>query len=177
MNKILLHACCGPCLTSALHQLNQVEIKACWYNPNIEPEEEHQRRLESFLKLLKVKSIDQVAILYDYEIENRLWHDFVSGYEEEKEGGKRCDRCIEFRLKRVAEFLDNGEKLMTSLTVSPHKNAQIINLIGKKISSNYLESNFKEKNGYKISIELSKKYKLYRQNYCGCLYSKRKINR
>lgn len=173
MRNVLLHGCCAPCLTSAIYQLYNDNVIPCWYNPNIEPESEHEKRYNAFAKLSKLLSIDKSKLEYDYQTENKLWHNAIAGYENEIEGGKRCEKCIEFRLKKVAEYLKKDQNLATSLTVSPHKNAEMINKIGKNISAKYLESNFKKNDGYKISQELSKKYDLYRQNYCGCLYSRK----
>ena len=173
MKKIVLHSCCGPCLSSAAFRLKDKFFAACWYNPNIEPEPEHDLRRITYRKLLEHLGLEEKESDYDYKQENKLWHSFIEGLENEPEGGERCKKCIEFRLKKVSKLLDKNESMMTSLTVSPHKNSRMINEIGAKISDNYLSSDFKKEDGYLLSLELSKKYDLYRQNYCGCLYSKK----
>jgi len=171
MNKILLHSCCAPCSAGVIEELKKdYNITIIYYNPNIEPEEEYLKRKENQLKLLNILNIPYIDI--DYL--NNDFKNIIKGYEEEKENGYRCQLCYKLRLDKVASVaLDNEFNYFgTTLSVSPHKNSEIINKIGLKLSDKYLVSDFKKDNGYLKSIELAKKYNLYRQNYCGCNYSK-----
>ena len=171
--KLLLHSCCAPCSSWVLEKLkNFFEITVCYYNPNIYPQSEYIKRKTEQIKLLKLLNINFLNIEYNEE-------EFlcgVCGLEKEKEGGARCNKCFYIRLKKIAELAEvNGfEYFGTTLTVSPHKNDQIINKIGEELQSQnvkFLYSNFKKENGYLNSINLSKKYNLYRQDYCGCRFS------
>lgn len=179
-NEILLHACCGPCLTSSKERLDKESILSLifWYNPNIEPEEEHNRRLHTLYDYLdKSGSGSQIIFEYNYETENQLWRDFIKGLENEPEGGNRCKKCIEFRLQKTAPKAEElGIDFTTTLTVSPHKNSKEIIETGLRLAQdigvNFLNIDFKKNDGYKRSIELSKEFGLYRQNYCGCKCSK-----
>lgn len=165
--KLLLHVCCAPCSTHVIEELKKdYDITLFFYNPNVEPIEEYNKRLKNAEKL--AKELDLPLIVGDYD--NKEWHDAIKGHEQDKEGGERCNLCFKFRLEKTAELAE--ELFTTTLTVSPYKNHEIINKIGKNISENFLESNFKKEDGYKHSIELSKKHNLYRQHYCGCLFSK-----
>ena len=145
-------------------------------NSNIYPHSEYQKRLEEQKRYAKIVGIDVIEDVYD----EKEFLQFVKGLEFEKEGGERCKKCFEFRLKRTAKFAkeNNFEIFSTTLTVSPHKDFEIINQIGKEIADmnhlEFLEGNFKKQNGFKNSIEISKKYDIYRQNYCGCRFSLRK---
>lgn len=172
--KVLLHSCCAPCSTSSFEKLSidYPNPVIFWYNPNIEDEAEHDKRFSELAKLAKMMSFNVVGE-YDYQTENKLWHETVAGFELEPEGGKRCLKCFEFRLKKTAGFAkkNNYDLFTTTLTVSPYKNADEINRIGKEISKLFLESDFKKNNGYSRSIVLSKDFGLYRQKYCGCQYS------
>lgn len=177
MNKILLHSCCAPCLTSTSEILsNDYEVVPFWFNPNIEPEEEHGKRLEAFEHFCELKQY-KPKIIDDYQTDNNTWHKFVEGLEQEPEGGARCEKCIRFRLEKTAQFAKGkGFKIFaTTLSVSPHKNDEMINRIGeevaKKYGVEYFTANFKKDGGYARSVELSKEYGLYRQKYCGCRYS------
>ena len=180
--RLLLHSCCGPCSSYCLQYLKDYfEITVLYYNPNIYPEEEYDLRLNEQKKIIKCLNreyginIDLITLLYDHS-------EFSSetlGYENEKEGGIRCKKCYEFRLKKTAQLAEKGgyDYFGTTLTVSPHKNAMILNSVGNEAMINinnkvlWLPSDFKKKDGYKRSIELSKKYELYRQDYCGCEFS------
>lgn len=172
--KLLLHSCCGPCSTYVIDYLKDYfKITVLFYNPNIEPREEYNKRKEEQLKILKNYNIP----FLESDYENNIFRCIVKGHEKDKEGGERCHLCYELRIKKTRDLaIKLGfEYFCTTLTVSPYKDAQIINLIGKKLSNDkvkWLESDFKKKEGYKKSIELSHKYSLYRQNYCGCLFSK-----
>lgn len=174
-NKILLHSCCGPCSTAVLTRLKDYfDITVLYYNPNIEPYEEYLKRKEEQLKVLKEFNIK----FMDIDYLNEEYHEKVVGYEKEPENGLRCHICYRLRLEKTAKVAkDNSfDYFGTTLTVSPYKNSKVLNEIGKELEKiyniKYLLSDFKKEDGYKQSIELSKKYNLYRQNYCGCLYSK-----
>lgn len=179
MRKLLLHSCCGPCSTHVIEVLkSQYDLTIFYYNPNIFPKEEYEKRLaeqKRYAEIVGVKVIDKT-----YDEEEFLSK--VKGLELEKEGGKRCDACFEFRLKETAKLCKElgYDIFATTLSVSPHKNSFTINTIGKKIAEeygvDYLEESFKKKDGYLNSIKLSKKYELYRQNYCGCRFSLRRDN-
>lgn len=177
MKKLLLHSCCGPCSTWVIEVLKRdYDLTIFYTNSNIYPHSEYQKRLEEQKRYAKIVGIDVIEDVYD----EKEFLQFVKGLEFEKEGGERCKKCFEFRLKRTAKFAkeNNFEVFSTTLTVSPHKDFEIINQIGKEIADmnhlEFLEGNFKKQNGYKNSIEISKKYDIYRQNYCGCRFSLRK---
>lgn len=173
--KLLLHSCCGPCSTSVLELLTKYfEISIYYYNPNIYPFSEYEKRKGEQKKVIKeFPSVKFIEGSYDDD----LYFDITSGMESFPEGGKRCYECISFRMENACRYaLDNNyDFFTTTLSVSPHKNSKMINTIGYSLSNKYsmpyLYSDFKKKNGYIISILLSNKYDLYRQNYCGCKYS------
>ncbi len=174
-NKLLLHSCCGPCSSSVIERLRDFfDITVIYYNPNIEPKEEYEKRKSEQLRLLNELGIK----FMDIDYLNNEYHEKVKGYENEPENGLRCPLCFELRLDKTASKAkeNNFDYFGTTLTVSPHKNSKIINEIGLKLEEKhgvkFLLSDFKKEDGYKRSIELSKKYDLYRQDYCGCLYSK-----
>ena len=178
--KVLLHTCCAPCLTAVDEKLSdQFEPVIFWFNPNIEPKQEYEKRLGVLKEFTKKIGVELIESMTKYEIDNAEWSAFVGGFANEPEGGKRCEKCIEFRLRKTAEKAKGlGLKFTTTLSVSPHKNAESINKAGHDLSEQlgleYLAANFKKENGHLRSIELSKKFNLYRQNYCGCRYSKNK---
>lgn len=173
--SVLLHSCCGPCSSACIDRLKEYfDITVVYYNPNIEPKEEYLKRKSEQIRLLKEWNIKFLDCDYD----NQKWRDTTKYLSKELEGGKRCSVCFGIRLKYTAlKARELGfDYFATTLTVSPHKNSQVINKIGERIASEvnvkFLYSDFKKKDGYKKSIEFSKKYNLYRQDYCGCLYSK-----
>lgn len=175
---LLLHSCCSPCSSYVLEYLSQYfSVTVFFYNPNIHPEEEYYKRLEEQKKLIVQLPVNNKIHLIEGEYEPDVFFKETQGLEQEKEGGKRCLRCFYLRLKKTAEKASDLKfpYFTTTLTVSPHKNAEIINQIGQEIAFeyhlDYLYSNFKKKNGFKRSIALSHQYHLYRQNYCGCIYS------
>ena len=174
-NKLLLHSCCGPCSSSVIERLkDDFDITVLYYNPNIEPFEEYEKRKNEQMRLLDIYHIKHMDI--DYL--NEEYRSKVIGHENDKENGPRCHLCYELRLEKTAKLAkENGfDYFCTTLTVSPYKSSQVINEIGLKLEEkyhiDYLVSDFKKEEGYKRSIELSKEYNLYRQDYCGCLYSK-----
>ena len=184
--NLFLHACCAPCSSEVLDKLkNYFNIYIIFYNSNIDTCEEFNHRLKEFEKLKTNMDFDNIKIIYgDYNHKEFL--DFVKGYENEKEGGARCEKCFMLRLNKTydiaKDYIINNNLandinyLTTTLTISPHKNAVIINNILKNILNNtnfkYLPSDFKKEDGYLKSIKLSKEFNLYRQNYCGCEFSK-----
>lgn len=178
--NLLLHSCCAPCSSQVISTLtNFFNITILYYNPNIYPKEEYLKRKEEQKKLLnKIESINKLNII-DCDYDNEVYEQTIKGLEKEKEGGARCYKCFSLRLEKTAKIGEenNYDYFSTTLTISPHKNSKIINIIGKSLEEKYnikwLYSDYKKKDGYKKSIELSKKYNLHRQNYCGCIYSKR----
>lgn len=176
--SLLLHSCCAPCSSYVIEYLsNYFNITVFYYNPNIYPEREYVKRVEeekNFISRFKTKyKVDFIEGYYDVE----KFYSSVKGFEDEKEGGERCFRCYELRLKESAIVAKNKgyDYFTTTLSISPYKNAQKLNEIGERFGNEYdikyLCSDFKKKNGYKRSIELSKEYNLYRQDYCGCIFS------
>ncbi|WP_123053709.1 epoxyqueuosine reductase QueH [Clostridium sp. JN-1] len=177
--SLLLHSCCAPCSSYVIEYLSEYfKITVFYYNPNIYPKEEYLKRKEEqkqFISSIKTKY--KVSFMEgDYDDEK--FYMLSKGLESENEGGIRCFKCYELRLGKTAEIAKkmNFDYFTTTLSISPYKNAQKLNEIGKNLSEKhgvkYLYSDFKKKNGYKRSIELSKEYHLYRQNYCGCIFSK-----
>lgn len=171
---LLLHSCCAPCSSYVITYLKDYfDITILYYNPNIEPIEEYNKRKEEQIRLCNLFNIKVLDCDYD----NNLFHDTVLGLESCKEGGSRCFKCYELRLRKTASLASNYDFFGTTLTVSPFKNSNKLNEIGLKLEKEYnvkyLVSDFKKKEGYKKSIILSKEYNLYRQDFCGCIYSKR----
>ena len=176
--RLLLHSCCAPCSSYVLEYLsNYFEITVFYYNPNIFPESEYTKRIleqQTLIHDMKVKHpVSFIAGNYDRE----RFYEIARGIEHLREGGERCFKCYELRLEEAAKVAKDGEfdYFTTTLSISPMKNAEKLNTIGKRIGDKYgvtyLQSDFKKKNGYKRSIELSKEYGLYRQDYCGCEFS------
>lgn len=179
-SSLLLHACCAPCSSACIERLGNVfKISVLFYNPNITDSLEYNKRLDelkNFVLKFKVKyPIEVIEGRYD----SNEFFTMARGLEKEKERGSRCFKCYELRLRETAKIASEKgfDFFTTTLSLSPYKNSNWINEIGsnleKEYNSNFLYSDFKKKNGYKRSIELSKEYNLYRQNYCGCIYSKR----
>ncbi len=172
---LLLHSCCGPCSSAVLERLTAFfRVTVRYYNPNIEPEEEYLHRLSEQQRLLGLLDVPLFPCGYDHE----AFDAFAPSMAAEPEGGKRCLACFALRLYRTAETAaENGfEYFTTTLSVSPHKNAEDLNRIGaeagERAGVKYLFADFKKKNGYLRSLELSREFGLYRQDYCGCLYSR-----
>ena len=178
--KLLLHSCCAPCSSAVIERLSKFfDITILYYNPNIEPYEEYLKRKEEEIRFIKeFKGVNKLGLL-NCDYDNDKYHDIAKGLETAPEGGQRCHKCYRLRLEYTAKKAKelNYDYFGTTLTVSPYKNSKVLNEIGKNLESiynvKYLYSDFKKKDGYKRSIELSKEYNLYRQNYCGCIYSKR----
>lgn len=178
--RLLLHACCAPCSSYVLEYLSKYfDITILYYNPNISPEGEFIKRLEEVKKLIKKMNLNVDVINLGYE--NEIFEKTIEGLKNEPEGGRRCFKCYELRLRKAMIYAkeNNFDYCTTTLTISPYKNANKLNEIGKKLEDEigirYLYSDFKKNEGYKRSIELSKIYDLYRQNYCGCIYSKKDL--
>lgn len=177
---LLLHTCCAPCSSAVIERLSKYfRITVFYYNPNIEPLEEYLKRKEEQKRFLSEVTTPYPINFLDCDYEHEEFIQLSKGLENEKEGGPRCLKCYRLRLLKTALKAQelHFDYFGTSLTVSPYKNAQVLNQIGeelqKKFNVKYLYSDFKKRNGYKRSIELSKKYGLYRQDYCGCIYSKK----
>ena len=180
---LLLHSCCAPCSSYVLEYLSQYFlITVFYYNPNISPESEYEKRiLEQKALIEKMETKYPVSFLSgDYG--SKTFYQITRGMEDLAEGGERCFRCYELRLRETAKLAKEKkfDFFTTTLTISPHKNAEKLNQIGVRLGEEYgvqyLMSDFKKKNGYKRSIELSKAYGLYRQDYCGCIFSIRNRN-
>ena len=181
--KILLHSCCAPCSTAVIERLAEnYDITILFYNPNIYPEQEYFKRKNEEIKYIehlnKTSPEIQISML-DCDYDNITFYNAVKGLENEREGGSRCAVCFKVRLEKTAVLAkENGFDVFgTTLSVSPHKNAELLNQIGKALEMQhgiaYLEANFKKQNGYKRSVELAKENGLYRQNYCGCEFALR----
>ncbi len=176
---LLLHSCCAPCSSYVIEYLSQYfSITVFYYNPNISPESEYQYRVAEQKRLISLMPVRNTVSFLEGEYEPTEFYGVCKGLEKEKEGGKRCEQCFRLRLSKTAEKAKelSFDYFTTTLTISPLKNAPLINAIGKELSEKYgvayLYSDFKKKEGYKRSIVLSREYQLYRQNYCGCIFSK-----
>ncbi len=184
MKKLLLHTCCAPCATHVIQLLKKdYEITLYFSNSNIYPKQEYEKRLENAKIIAKQTHTELIKDPYNH----KQWLESVKGYEQEPEKGKRCEICFKHNLEKTAQFAkqNNYQIFATTLTISPHKDNIIINKIGKQLEEEYnkkenntnsnkiqyLESNFKQKDGFKHSTELSKQMNLYRQGYCGCEFS------
>lgn len=177
--KVLMHCCCGPCATSVTERVKPLcSLTLFWYNPNVMGGDEEEKRKQN---------LNTVASFFDVEVidggyDNDVFIQKVKGLEEEKEGGKRCDVCFYIRLYETAKKAKElgYDYFCSTLSVSPHKNATLINKIGEAISSKvgvkWLYNDFKKKNGFKRSVEISEELGLYRQNYCGCAYGRQTEN-
>ena len=179
VKKLLLHSCCAPCSSHVISFLTKYfDITILYYNPNISPRSEYEKRKQEQIKLLDIIETKNKLDYIDCDYDNDLYNEKVRGYESCKERGERCTICFNLRLQKTALLAkeNNYDYFCTTLSVSPYKNSKLINEIGEKLEKEYnvkwLYSDFKKDNGYKNSIELSKKYGLYRQDYCGCIYSK-----
>lgn len=179
---LFLHSCCAPCSSYVLEYLSEYfEIIDFFYNPNISPKEEYEERLAELKRLIEAQPHKYKVTLVEGRYDEQEFYDAAKGLENEPEGGARCRECFLLRLKETAQKAKEygADYFATTLTISPLKNAPLLNEIGSGIFSTeegnpvYMPSDFKKKGGYARSIELSKEYGLYRQNYCGCVFSKR----
>lgn len=177
--RLLLHSCCAPCSSAVLERIAKAfDITVFYFNPNIEPQREYDKRVEELDKLLScLRETADVSLLVG-RYEPQEFYDAVKGLEHSGEGGERCYQCYELRLRETAKMAASQkfDCFTTTLSISPYKRADWLNEIGQHLSEkycvDYLYSDFKKKNGYRRSIELSKEYGLYRQDYCGCRFSK-----
>lgn len=184
MPTLLLHACCAPCLSSVLEQLSpKFRITVFYYNPNISPEDEYKKRLAEVKRLLGELPQKNPAQFIEGRYNTRQFLELARGREQEPEGGSRCRDCYRMRLAETAKFAMAGayDFFATTLSVSPYKNVRQLNEIGEELGREYgvayLPSDFKKNGGYQRSIELSRVYGLYRQDWCGCVYSREEARR
>lgn len=180
---LLIHGCCAPCSSSVISFLSRhFKITELFYNPNIFPEEEYRLREDELVRMIDQMKSDgtisrDVNVIRDYYDPDEFFK-IAKGLEDVPEGGERCSRCYRQRMERAAAIASEGgfDYFCTTLSLSPLKDAEKINRIGRELEASYgvrfLPSDFKKKDGYRRSVELSKKYDLYRQNYCGCVFSK-----
>ncbi len=177
---LLLHACCAPCSSACIERLSDIfKITILYFNPNISDKVEYKKRLDELHKFISQFKTKYEVNIIDGRYNPDEFFKISEGLEKEPERGARCYKCYLQRMEETAKVAEenNFDFFATTLSLSPYKNSKWINEIGKnldnKYNSTYLYSDFKKKNGYKRSIELSKEYSLYRQDYCGCIYSKR----
>lgn len=177
--SLLLHSCCAPCSSYVLEYLSKYfQITVYYYNPNIDSKEEYEKRAEEQRRLISEMEFPEEVAFIKEEFHPKEFYEAVKGYEKEPEGGKRCLICYRLRLSEAARAARKlgSDYFTTTLTISPMKNAQWLNEIGQELEEQYhvkfLPSDFKKKNGYKRSVELSQMYGLYRQSFCGCIFSK-----
>lgn len=176
--SLLLHSCCAPCSSYVLEYLSDYfRITVLYYNPNIFPESEYKYRIEEQRRLIQSLPVRYPVSFMDTKYTPDDFYSRIKGLEKEKEGGRRCEKCFCLRLEYAAKLAEEKgfDFFTTTLSISPLKNAPLLNSIGTELAEiyhvPYLVSDFKKKNGYKRSVELSAEYELYRQNYCGCVYS------
>lgn len=175
--SLLLHVCCAPCSSHCIDLLkNFFDITIFYYNPNIYPSHEFQKRRGEVFKLLECMDIHDIEIV-TFKYDENEYLKFIQGYETEKEGGKRCALCFRLRMEKAAEYAASHgfDYYTTTLSISPHKNAALLNEIGldieQKYGIKYLPADFKKKEGYKHSVKMCLNYGIYRQDYCGCRFS------
>lgn len=182
-HKLLLHSCCGPCSTAVVERLTgRFDITIFFYNPNIADQEEYEKRRAAQLDFIekyndRIDARDRISYL-EGPFEPELFYQAVKGMEQEPEGGKRCTSCFQLRLEKTAETakMSGFDTFSTTLSVSPHKNFELIHKLGMQLGMRYglsfLGEDFKKQGGYQRSVSLSKEYGLYRQRFCGCSYAK-----
>ena len=182
--SLLLHVCCAPCSSYVLEYLNRYfDITVYFYNPNIDSADEYRYRADEERRLICEMGLSETVRYTEGKYLPEDFYNAVKGLEQLPEGGARCVKCFELRLEESAKRAFEGgfDYFTTTLSISPLKNSAVLNTIGKKMSEkygiNYLYSDFKKKNGYKRSVELSRDHGLYRQNYCGCSFSKDQAKR
>ncbi|RRD95900.1 hypothetical protein EII17_02165 [Clostridiales bacterium COT073_COT-073] len=176
--SLLLHSCCGPCSSYVLEYLSDYfAITVFYYNPNIYPEDEYWFRVDEQERLIKKLTPKHPIHFISGKYETEKYYRIVKGLSQEREGGERCQACYDLRLTEAALLAkeNNFDYFTTTLTISPHKNSQILNEIGERIGQEYgvkhLPSDFKKRGGYQRSVELSRQFDMYRQDYCGCAFS------
>ena len=177
--RLLLHSCCGPCSSAILERISDYfDLDIFYYNPNIDSEDEFYRRSDEQIKLVKDLGLDDKIDVKVIKYQHQEFLSYIKGFEKYEEGGARCFRCYRQRLEETAKYAaeNNYDYFTTTLSISPHKDSQILNRLGKFLSEkykvNYLFSDFKKKNGFKRSVELTDKFNMYRQDYCGCEFSR-----
>ena len=177
--RLLLHACCAPCSSYVLEYLTKYfDISILYYNPNISPYSEYEKRICELKRLINEMPLSSKIDFIDGKYDPESFSDMAKGMEDLPEGGERCFKCYRLRMEEAAKAAleKDFDYFTTTLSISPHKNAQKLNEIGQELEQeygvNYLYADFKKKDGYKRSIQLSHEYGLYRQSYCGCIYSK-----
>ena len=177
--KLLLHSCCGPCSSAVLERIEgYFDIDVFYYNPNIDSADEFYRRSDEQIKLVEDLGLDDKIDVKVIKYNHEEFLSYIKGFEKYEEGGARCFRCYRQRLEETAKYAaeNNYDYFTTTLSISPHKDSQILNRLGKFLSEkykvNYLFSDFKKKNGFKRSVELTDKFNMYRQDYCGCEFSR-----
>ncbi len=178
---MLLDICCAPCASGVIEELKeQFDLTLYFHNANVYPKKEWDKRFENAEKLAKYYDVPLMTDIKSYNKRHAQWKGYVKGLEKEKEGGKRCEKCFEYRIEKVANNAKNKrfDIFTTTLTISPYKNAKLINTIGRKKAQEkgieFFEADFKKNDGFKRSVDNSKKLNLYRQTYCGCEYSIKK---
>ncbi len=179
-DKIILHICCAPCSTYVLELLNaDYDVTGFFYNPNIHPVSEYKKRENEIKRYAQNRGVRLICGNY----EDERWFEMVKGLEDEPEGGKRCSLCFRMRLSETAKYAkEQGYNLIaTTLSISPHKNAELINQIGNDVANefdiDFYSADFKKRGGFEKSIKMSKEFGLYRQSYCGCIFSKQEANK
>lgn len=181
---LLLHGCCAPCSSYVLEYLTEYfDIALLYYNPNIFPGSEYNKRIDEVKRLISEMPLKFPVKLIEGEYKPEDFFGIAKGLEHLPEGGERCFKCYRLRLEEAAKAAKEGgyDYFSTTLSISPHKNAEKLNEIGRELEEKYgvkyLYADFKKREGYKRSIELSRIYGLYRQNYCGCIYSKQQAEK
>jgi hypothetical protein len=176
--SLLLHSCCAPCSSYCMEYLNtKFDITVFYYNPNIDNEEEYKLRVAEEIRLINMMPFEREVKFMEGRYEPELFHKVVKGHEKDKEGQDRCKLCFELRLEEAARVAKKYgfDYFTTTLSISPMKSSALLCEIGERVGEEYgvkyLPTDFKKKNGYKRSVELSKEFDLYRQNYCGCWFS------
>jgi predicted adenine nucleotide alpha hydrolase (AANH) superfamily ATPase len=172
--KVALHICCGVCAAGVAERLlsEGYEVRGYFFNPNIHPQEEYQRRLDAALKVAE----EMKFTLEEGPYMPENWYKETESLADEPEGGKRCEVCFRYRLEQTCRYMTESglDAFTTTLTISPHKSAEVINRIGVEIGGDlFLARDFKKKAGFQRANELAKEWKLHRQDYCGCIFSKR----
>lgn len=177
--SLLLHSCCAPCSSYVIEYLSDFfRITVFYYNPNLYPEDEYEKRADEQMRFIRAFPAKYPVDFIRGAFEKERFYEAVKGYEAQREGGERCFRCYRLRLAETARAAKEAgaDYFTTTLSVSPLKNAAKLNEIGEELAKvygvKYLCSDFKKKNGYRRSVELSKEYGMYRQDYCGCIFSK-----